>query len=145
FARRIACDQLLVASSTTEGNNGGNVRSSDGAVMVDGDTMMLDRHASVISYGTAADALMTTARRSTTAVSTDQVLVVVHKDHYTLASSGGWNTLGMRGTMSEGFRLHVEAPRDSIMSVPYAIIHAQSMVPAAHILWSSVWAGIAAA
>ncbi|MBV8840338.1 MAG: acyl-CoA/acyl-ACP dehydrogenase [Alphaproteobacteria bacterium] len=145
FARRIAREQLLVASSTTEGNNGGNVRSSEGAVVTDGDTITLDRHASVISYGASADALMTTARRNPEAANSDQVLVVVHKDHYTLASSGGWNTLGMRGTMSEGFRLHVAAPRDTVMNVPYAIIHAQSMVPSAHILWSSVWAGIAAA
>jgi acyl-CoA dehydrogenase len=31
------------------------------------------------------------------------------------------------------------------LPLPYERIHGQTMIPAAHILWSSVWAGIAAA
>lgn len=145
FMRRLAAEQLLLASSTTEGSNGGNVRSSEGAVEIHGDRMILDRDASVISYARAADALMTTARRDPSAAHSDQVLVLVHKDDYTLTPTGGWDTLGMRGTLSEGFKLHVDALPDQVMNVPYAAIHAQSMTPAAHILWASVWAGIAAA
>jgi len=145
FMRRLAGEQLLIASSTTEGAGGGNVRSSDGAVEIRGERMTLDRDASVISYGRAADALVTTARRDATAAHSDQVLVVVHKDDYALTPTGGWDTLGMRGTVSEGFKLHVDAPRAQVMAVPYAAIHVQSMVPTAHVFWASVWAGIAAA
>ncbi len=145
FMRRVAAEQLLIASSTTEGNNGGNVRSSEGAVQRDGDRFTLDRNASCISYGESADALMTTARRDPSAPNSDQVLVVVHKDDYTLTPTGGWDTLGMRGTVSAGFQLHVDASFEQVMNVPYAGIHTQSMVPTAHIFWTSVWAGIAAA
>lgn len=145
FMRRLAAEQLLFASSTTEGTNGGNVRSSEGAVEIRGDRLTLDRDASVISYARAADALMTTARRDPSATNSDQVLVLIHKDDYTLTPTGGWDTLGMRGTLSEGFKLHVDAPSDQVLNVPYATIHAQSMVPAAHVFWTSVWAGIAAA
>ncbi len=40
--RRIADQQLLMASSTTEGNNGGNVRASAAAIALDGDRVTLD-------------------------------------------------------------------------------------------------------
>jgi len=64
FIRRLIADQLLVASSTTEGSGGGNVRSSEGPIERDGDRISLVRDASVISYGVAADAVVTTARRA---------------------------------------------------------------------------------
>jgi len=47
---RIAAEQLLMASSTTEGQAGGNVRSSEAAVEQDGDRVTLERKATVISY-----------------------------------------------------------------------------------------------
>jgi acyl-CoA dehydrogenase len=51
----------------------------------------------------------------------------------------------MRGTHSEGFTLRARAAAEQIMPEPYERIHAQTMVPFAHLLWGSVWAGIAAA
>ena len=62
--RRVASEQLLLASSTTEGKAGGNVRSSDAAIVRDGDAISLERAATVISYGAYADGIVTTARRS---------------------------------------------------------------------------------
>ena len=50
----------------------------------------------------------------------------------------------MRGTCSAGFTLRAQGDAAQLLPVPYEAIHAQSMVPAAHILWSSAWAGIAA-
>src|SRR5450432_2208247 len=47
---RIAAEQLLMASSTTEGLGGGNVRSSEAAVEHDGPQVTLERIATVISY-----------------------------------------------------------------------------------------------
>lgn len=43
FMRRIAAEQLLIASATTEGGIGGNLRNSICAVEVDGDTCRLER------------------------------------------------------------------------------------------------------
>ncbi len=53
--RRVASEQLLLASSTTEGQNGGNIRSSAAAVERNGATISLVRNATVISYGAEAD------------------------------------------------------------------------------------------
>ena len=141
---RLCDEQLLLASSTTEGQSGGNVRSSEAPVEYDGDRISLERRASVISYGAYADGIVTTARRAADAAGSDQVLVAFLKSDYTLTRLQGWNTLGMRGTCSEGYTLKATGNRDQIVPEPYEAIHSQTMVPFAHILWGSVWAGIAA-
>lgn len=64
--KRLHAEQLLFASSTTEGMGGGNVRSSASAIVHTDGAITLDRDASVISYGIQADGLVTTARRSET-------------------------------------------------------------------------------
>ena len=65
----------------------------------------LERQATVISYGEAADGIVTTARRSADAASSDQVLVAFLKENYTLERLNGWDAFGMRGTCSAGFKL----------------------------------------
>jgi acyl-CoA dehydrogenase len=142
--RRLCAEQLLLASSTTEGLAGGNVRASEAPVVVDGGRFTLERRATCISYGAAADGVVTTARRTPDAPASDQVLVAVLKQDYTLEHLQGWDTLGMRGTCSDGYLLKVSATRDHILPVPYDRIHMESMVPTAHLCWGSVWAGIAA-
>jgi acyl-CoA dehydrogenase len=142
---RIAAEQLLMASSTTEGQAGGNVRSSEAAVEHDGEHVTLERKATVISYAVEADGVVTTARRAADAAGSDQVLLVLLKADYTLERLQVWDTLGMRGTHSEGFTLRARAAAEQILPEPYERIHAQTMVPFAHLLWGSVWAGIAAA
>src|SRR5579871_201485 len=50
--RSLCSDQLLLASSTTEGQRGGDIRSSEAPVEYhDGGRISLERKASVISYG----------------------------------------------------------------------------------------------
>jgi acyl-CoA dehydrogenase len=142
--RRLCAEQLLLASSTTEGQSGGNVRSSEAPVEYTGGRITLERKASVISYGAHADGIVTTARRSAEAAGTDQVLVAFLRDDYTLTRLQGWNTLGMRGTCSEGYTLKASGVAGQILPDAYELIHAQTMVPFAHLLWGSVWTGIAA-
>ncbi len=143
--RRVARDQWLLASSTTEGQNGGNIRASAAAVDQTGDTVSLIRDATVISYGAEADGLVTIARRATDAAASDQVLLALARDDYSLKRTLGWETLGMRGTCSTGFELKVDCPADRVVPESYDKIHAQTMPPFAHLGWSSAWAGIAAA
>ena len=143
--RRLVEQQWLLASSTTEGGNGGNIRSSDAAVVAGPTGFTYGREASVISYGEYADALVTTARRDPDAASSDQVLLWLLADDYTMERKQEWETLGMRGTCSRGFRIEASARSDQILDVPYSKIHTQTMMPVAHLLWSSAWTGIAAA
>ena len=143
--RRLCTEQMLLASSTTEGKAGGDVRNSAAPVERNDARITLERRATVISYGEAADGVVTTARRSPDAASADQVLVVFLKQDYTLERLNGWDSLGMRGTCSGGFRLVAAGSSDQILPVSYDKIHAQTMMPVAHLLWSGAWAGIAAA
>ena len=142
--RRVCAEQLLLASSTTEGQGGGNVRSSEAPIEYQDGRITLERAASVISYGAYADGIVTTARRTSTSPPSDQVLIAFLKADYTLTRLQGWNTLGMRGTCSEGYTLRASGLPGQIMPDAYEIIHAQTMVPTAHLLWGSVWTGIAA-
>lgn len=143
--RRVAAEQLLLASSTTEGQNGGNIRFSSAAVERAGGEISLVRDATVISYGAEADGIVTVARRSDSAAGSDQVLLAITRDDYTLEPTLAWETLGMRGTCSAGFKLNFKGAAEQIFPVAYERIHAQTMTPVAHLCWSSVWAGIAAA
>ena len=143
FMLRVAAEQLLVASATTEGGIGGNLRNSICAIEVDRDICRLEKDATVISYGSHADAIMVTSRAHATAASSDQVLTVFLKEQYTLEKTHTWDTLGMRGTCSDGFLFKGEAAAEQILPKPFAEIAAQSMLASSHLLWSSVWYGIA--
>ncbi len=143
FMRRIAADQLLIGSATTEGGIGGNLRNSICAVHVEGGICRLEKDATVISYGAHADAILITSRAHADAAPSDQVLTAFLKDQYTLERTHVWNTLGMRGTCSDGFLFKGEAPAEQILPKPFAEIAAQSMLASSHLLWSGVWYGIA--
>ncbi len=143
FLRRAAAEQWLLASSTTEGAKR-DMRSSDAPLVTEAGVVRLDRDASVISYGLETDVIVTLARRAPEAAASDQVLLVISRDNYTLTPSQSWDTLGMRGTCSQGFALKAEADPAQVIPTPYSDIHIQTMTPCAHLLWSSVWAGIAA-
>lgn len=142
--RDVAGQQLLIASSTTEAGIGGDLRVSNCAIETIGDRVSLTKQASVLSYATAADAILATARRGPSSAGSDQILIALRKGDYQLERTGEWNTLGMRGTCSEGFLLTAKAGADQIFPKPFHDIAAQSMLGTSHVLWASVWFGIAA-
>jgi acyl-CoA dehydrogenase len=135
--------QLLIASATSELGVGGDTRTSLCAVEAAGERFTLRKQASVISYGEHTDDVLVTARRAPDAAGSDQVLVLVRREDGQLVRNGTWDTLGMRGTCSVGFELTAEAPVTQILPVPFADVSAQTMHPVSHILWTSVWLGIA--
>lgn len=144
FMRRCAEEQLLLASATTEGGGvGGDMRQSICGVQRDGEMFDLAKEGCLISYGAQADAILITARRSPDAPASDQVMAVMTRDQYALEKSGGWNTMGMRGTCSDNFTFSGRAPVEQIIPLAFADISAQSMLPFAHLLWASVWYGVA--
>ncbi|AZG16070.1 acyl-CoA dehydrogenase family protein [Cupriavidus pauculus] len=139
---RVAAEQLLLASATSEEAIGGALRSSGCAVNVDGDRFHLLKMAPTISYGAHADGILITARRHADASPSDQVLVCAMQPDYTLQSLNTWDTLGMRGTCSNGFRLEATGHVDQVLPVPFGEIADATMTPVSHILWSALWVGI---
>jgi len=97
-----------------------------------------------VSYGGEADDLLVTSRRDGDAPQSDQILVLIRKGDYKLTQTTTWNTLGMRGTCSPGFKMSGSGSIDQIVPGSFADASAQTMVTYSHILWSAVWLGIAA-
>jgi acyl-CoA dehydrogenase len=143
YMRRLCRDQLLLGSATTENGTGGDLGSSICAIEREGDMFRLRKDATVISYGMHCDAILATARRAPDAPASDQVMVVLPKDSFTLERTADWNTLGMRGTCSEGYILNAQGRAEQIFAKPFAEIAAQSMLAMAHIYWAALWYGIA--
>jgi acyl-CoA dehydrogenase len=143
--RDLADRQLLLASATSEVEVGGDVRRSICAVEQRGDEVQLRKQAPVISYGEHADAILVTARRHPDAAASDQVLVVAPTDasRTTLTRTSGWDALGLRGTCSSGYVLETHVPASHILADGYDDISAQTMLPVSHVLWSSLWLGLA--
>ena len=142
--RRLSADELLLASSTTEGEGGGDLRTSACSVQQIGSRIALVKDATVVSYGQQADAILTTARRSPDSPPSDQVVAAFMKEDYKLEQITSWDTLGMRGTCSPGVKLNAGGEAEQIIPEPYQNIHTRTMMPVAHLTWSAVWAGIAA-
>lgn len=143
FLGRLAAEQLLLASATSEAGIGGDVRSSLCAVEQHDDRLSLVKEASVISYGADSDCILVTARRTPQSPASDQVIVVAPRSCCTLEQLGSWDTLGMRGTCSNSYRLTVEGTIAQIVPAHYADVSAQTMLPTSHLVWSAVWLGIA--
>lgn len=139
----LVANQYLIASATTELGIGGDVRSSICAAQVAGDRFTLEKQTPVISYGSVADTILVTCRKSEDASPSDQIQVLVHKGDFVLAKLSGWDALGFRGTCSEGFVLKSQGRVEQILPVPYADIHSRTMHPFAHVVWSSLWLGLA--
>ncbi|MGW6378726.1 acyl-CoA dehydrogenase family protein [Rhodococcus sp. NPDC055112] len=139
----IAGRQLLVASAATEIDVRGGVRSSGCAVEHRGDRVRLAKTAPLISYGGYADVVLATARRTPASAPNDQVVLACPRSETRLTPVGTWHTVGFRGTRSPGFRLAVDTGSGALLDDPYAEISAQTMLPAAHVLWSAAWLGIA--
>jgi acyl-CoA dehydrogenase len=138
--------QTLIASITSEVGVWGDTRSSICALEPDpgaSDKFRLVKDATTVSYGEHADDLLVTCRRNPDAPPSDQILVLVRKGDRTLDQTTTWDTLGMRGTCSPGFKMVSSGPLEQVLPGSFADASAQTMVSYSHILWSAVWLGIA--
>jgi acyl-CoA dehydrogenase len=143
YLQELAEHQYLLASATTEVGTGGDVRSSICALEVADGRFRVEKQAPVISYADDADAVLVTARRTADSPESDQVIVLCRPPGLELEQVGEWNALGFRGTCSTGFILRATGEVGDVLDEPYADISTRTMLPMAHLMWSSVWLGIA--
>jgi acyl-CoA dehydrogenase len=144
YLARLAAEQRLIASVTSEIGTGGDMGRSIAAVTPAGDgDCTFEKQAPTVSYGSHADDLFVTLRRSPDAEQSDQVVALVHKEQTTLEQTGTWDPLGMRGTCSPGYVVRATLAPAQIMPTPFPRVMAESLVPVTHILWSHLWLGIA--
>ena len=144
YLAELIAEQRLIGSMTSENGTFGEMRASLCALERSEGRFTLKKDATTGSYCLQADAILVTARRNPQVPETDQVLVLVRRGDYRLEPTGSWDAMGMRGTCSPGFRLDSSGSLEQVLPVPFADIAAQSMVPYSHVLWASLWWGIAA-
>ncbi len=143
YLQECVTKQTLIASITSEVGVWGDTRSSICALVTNGDRFELTKDATSVSYGEHADDLLVTCRRNPDAPPSDQILVLVRRADRTLDQTTTWDTLGMRGTCSPGFKMVSSGPIEQVLPGSFADASAQTMVSYSHILWSAVWLGIA--
>jgi acyl-CoA dehydrogenase len=143
YLKEVVERQLLIGSITSEVGVWGDTRTSICACLREGGRFKLDKDATTASYAEQADDLLVTARRDADAPPSDQVLVLVRKADRNLTQTTTWDTMGMRGTCSPGFKLASSGPEAQVLPGSFADASAQTMVSYSHILWSAVWLGIA--
>lgn len=144
YLRELVRDQRLIASVTSEAGVGGSVRTSICPIETHQDGRCLIRkEGTVVSYGDAADDLLITVRRHAESVAGDQAMVLARGSQCEMKLVGTWDAMGMRGTCSPGYTITARFGPEQVVPAPFADINAHTMVPWAHILWSSAWLGIA--
>lgn len=143
YLQELVDKQYLLGSMTSEVGTGGDTRSSICAVEVSDGRFKLNKDATTGSYCEHADGILVTCRRAADSPPSDQVLVLVKKGDYTLNQTTTWDTMGMRGTCSPGFKLTSQGRAEQVIPGSFADSSAQTMVPYSHILWASLWWGIA--
>ncbi len=146
YLERLASEQRLIASVTSEVGTGGDMGRSIAAVVPAEDASggcTFEKQAPTVSYGNHAEDLFVTLRKGPEAEQSDQVVALVHADQTKLEQTGTWDPLGMRGTCSPGFVVKAAFAPEQVLAAPFGKVMAESMVPVTHILWSQLWLGIA--
>src|SRR4029079_8220560 len=99
YLRDVAEGQRLVASVTSEIGTGGDLGRSIAAVTPVRDGIVsFEKQAPTVSYGSYADDLLTTLRRSPDAEPGDQVVALTSRDQHRLESTSTWDPPGRRAT-----------------------------------------------
>ncbi|GAA3028192.1 acyl-CoA dehydrogenase family protein [Actinokineospora globicatena] len=144
---RIARGELYLASVTTEPGKGGHLLTAVAALRDDGDALLVDRDAPVVTGGLHADGFLITMREAEDAGSQRVTLVYADRDQLAVERSGGWDTVGMRGTESVGLRIAGRVPAGQVVGQPggFREIALRSMAPVGHLVWSACWLGAARA
>ncbi|USP42230.1 acyl-CoA dehydrogenase family protein [Acinetobacter sp. XS-4] len=133
-------EQSLIASATSEIGKGGDIsRSITKIVKNKNNLFFLNKKCPVISYADYADAILLTAND----YNNKQVFIYLTKEKYTLELLSLWNSMGLRGTCSNGYDLSTEFNESDILLCSSNKIINEIILPYSHLLWSGCWLGIA--
>ena len=105
--------------------------------------MHLEKDVLALSYAEYADAITVNTRRDTDAAETDQVMLICGPGSFTVEATGVWDTLGLRGTCSSGYRLVADEREDMVLTDTWSTVVNQTGLAATAATLNSVWLGIA--
>lgn len=145
LASAVASDRLLIANANSEVGGGGDVSRSFVALDTSSSPWTLDKQCLAISYGEDADLIFATARADAAAQETDQAFAICRRAELSLEPLSEWDTLGLRGTCSRGYRLRAQVRPTDVFPVPFATIANDGGGQCRQLLLSAVWIGLAEA
>jgi acyl-CoA dehydrogenase len=142
---RIASGHVYLASVTTEPGKGGHLLSGRAAIEEDLDSLRFERDAPIVTGGAHAEGFLVTMRASADSADNRVTLCYADRDQLDVQAAGSWDTLGMRGTESLGFRLRGAVPIHQVIGEAgdFRTVAIESMIPAGHLAWAAVWLGSA--
>jgi acyl-CoA dehydrogenase len=143
FLREVAADQLLIASAASEEGIGGDARRSICALEPTATGFRVDKRSICVSYGSEADAILVTARRTPESAPDEQAWVIARPPRLTLEPFSDWNAFGLRGTDSRGFRLIADLDEGMILRVHENDVLDRTGAAINNLLQCAVWLGIA--
>jgi acyl-CoA dehydrogenase len=140
---RIAAGTAYLASVTTERVKGGHLLSAQAPIRRDGDRLLVERDAPVVTGGVHADGFLVTMRADEDAQPTDVSMVYLDRAQVDLTETGEWDPMGMRATHSTGLKLSGTVPGSNVLGAPgrFRDVAVDSMMPLAHLGWSASWLG----
>ena len=118
-------------------------RRSICAIEPEGCTVRVRKPAPVVSYGDETDDILLTARRAPDAAASDQAPLLARRADLWLTRTSEWDALGMHATRSVGFTIEATCALDQVVPAPFADVANQTMLPVSHVLWTSLWLGLA--
>lgn len=145
LCREISDKALLIANANSEVGGGGDVSKSFCALESTHTPWTLDKQCLAISYGEAADLIFATARKSPESAESDQVFAICRSTDTTLEPISDWDTLGLRGTCSRGYRLRANVEPGLVFPVPFSVVANDGGGQVRQLLLSAVWVGLAEA
>ncbi|RSM50880.1 acyl-CoA dehydrogenase [Amycolatopsis balhimycina DSM 5908] len=142
---KIAAGDVYIASVTSERGRSADLFTAGAALRTEGDDLLVERSAPVVSGGAHADGFLLTMRASEDASEHEVSLVYADRRDLRVDECGDWDTLGMRGTASGGLELSGKVPASNLVGGRggFAEIARTSMIPLSHLGWSACWLGAA--
>ncbi|MGC4813665.1 acyl-CoA dehydrogenase family protein [Micromonospora sp. DT228] len=142
---RIAAGEVYIASVTSEGGRKADLLTAVTPLHVDGERVVVERAAPVVTGGRWADGFLITMRASADAPESEVSLVYADRADLHVEPTSQWNSLGVRATESVGMLLKGAVPSHNVIGGParFPEIARESMVPMSHLGWSACWLGTA--
>jgi len=143
--REVAEKGVLISSVTSEYGKGGNLLASESPLYPEGDRVRVRRRAPIVSYGVEAPYALISMKASETSDSRDGVMVLVSlTDEGSFTVTGGWDSMGMRGTRSVPMVFDFVVPKDRVIGEgSYREVAVATMIPFLHVGWAAMWYGAA--
>ena len=144
FLEKVAREQMLLGSITTEAGVGGDIFGSICTIEeADDGKLTLKKDCPIISYYDLTGAFLITANRLNDKGQKRQVLFVAEAVQIDCKSGPEMALTGLKGVVNKSYQIDCSFDEAAIFADDFPKCQRLTMTPTVNLLWSSVWSGIA--